>query len=168
MPFEPALDSGESSLSLIPIALREVAAPTDGERHLILNSWLKSFKRNEMVGQMFTETYFENYRPLVQIIIKASKTLFACNPEDPNQLYGFVVYRQLDDVTIISCVYVKHTFRKMGVARRLVEHITRNAEDPRARAFITHAMWWFEETIKRNGLIYNPFLDLKFLGEKNE
>ncbi len=150
---------------IIPITLR-YGAQAEDETFLVLSAWINGAKNNDMFKAVAAQSYFENYRPFVRKVLGASQILFACNPDDSNHIYGFTVFRRVGDVVIISCVYVKATFRKMHVARRMIEELTRDTAHPEARAFITHTTWFLSDVLKKHGLVYNPFLDLKLLGDK--
>lgn len=44
----------------------------------------------------------------------------ACDGDDPDQLFGFVVHEL---VAMVHWVYVKAPFRRMGIARKMLEPI---------------------------------------------
>jgi predicted GNAT family acetyltransferase len=151
------------------------------DESFIFSSWIQSFRdinvlnlrtgktrpdgkphiKNIDTGPALWESdrYFKRQRDIVVAVLGASKTLVASNPEDPDQVYGYVVYRDYSpDIRVLSFLYVKHTFRKMGVAKALYEKI--------ADCHVaTHAGPSVAKLIRRVGLIYDPFFDYELIRE---
>jgi hypothetical protein len=140
----------------------------ESDYHFVLSGWLESFKKHGYVVGMPKQRYFEAYRPLVINIVKNSKVVFAVAKDDPDLLYGFIVYRLIGSVPVISFCYVKHFFRKLGIGGSLIEHaLNEGSMDPRS-GFCTHTFKWLDERLKKYNLIYDPFLDLKFLQDERK
>jgi hypothetical protein len=150
----------------IPVQIRDSDKNQD-EIHMVLSAWLKSLKKHNFYAMMPMQTYFENYRPHVKNIVSNSEILLATATDDPNHIYGFLVYRFFGDVPILSYCYVKSAFRRFNLARTLISTVlARQPGGIDQGAIITHCFPWLEDVCKKNNLIYNPFFDLKLLGEK--
>jgi ribosomal protein S18 acetylase RimI-like enzyme len=105
------------------------------------------------------DRYYKHQRHIINEVLKISEVLVASNPDDKGQVYGYVVYRDFsDEIRVISFLYVKSTFRKMGVAKSLFEKI----QDAHV---CTHAGPSVAKLIKKAGLIYDPVFDLKLIKE---
>ncbi len=139
--------------------------------HFIYSSWLQSFreinvlkvKSKEPLGETLEfktgpalwdkEVYYKRQRQLIDTILAKSNVLICCNPEDEGQIYGYVVYRDYSpDIRIISYLYVKHPFRKLGFAGRLFGELG-------ACHVATHGGCSTKKLITRAGLIYDPFFE---------
>jgi len=147
----------------------------DGDSHFIYSSWLQSFreinvlKLKDLVSEAREyktgpalwdrESYFKRQRHLIAEVLKVSEVSVCCSPDDEGQIFGFIVYRDYaPTIRIISYVYVKHTFRKLGMARKLFEalgecHVA------------THGGVSTKKLIQKAGLVYDPFFDYE-LGAK--
>ena len=138
-------------MTKVPLKFR---APTVSDKSFIFNSWLKSFRHSPLAKPLCNEVYFKNHKVIVENILKRSRVLIACNPEDEDQIYGYIVYEPIiDDITVLHYVYVKFTYRKLGIARTIVE----GSIDIKNPILYTH----HTETVKRIkdklDLIYDPY-----------
>lgn len=104
------------SANNLPVLLREVRKE-DGT--FIHNSWLESsWYRNKRVPN--AKRLMSNR---IVKVMEHSKILVACDPEDDEIIYGYVLYE--DDA--VHWVYVKYLFRKQGLATLLLSAIPQDA-----------------------------------------
>ncbi len=134
------------------VTIREKNAVDD---NFILHSWCESYRYNIVFGAIPKNIYFKHYRKFSVKILSISNCFVACNPDDSNQIYGFCVYRYKEDMPIISYVFIKHAFRRFGIATMLVNKLVGNSK------IITHFMPSFERRFRRAGLVFDPFFDWK-------
>lgn len=150
-----------------PFSIRDYDGK-ESDYHFVLSGWLESYKKHGFVFGMPRQRYYEHYRPHVMNIIRQSKVAFAVSVEDPSHLYGFIVYRLIGAAPVLSFVYVKHSFRKMGIGKALITHaLNEGTILPRA-GFCTHMFKWLDEKMKKYNLVYDPFLDLKIDSEEKK
>lgn len=142
--------------------------PTEQDRAFIMNSWLKSVSIGDVYTYIHPSVFYSNHRALIERCLEDSFIICACDPKDPNHLFGFIVF-QPKEQKIIHCIYVKRPFRNFGIGRQLVEaafpdytgpltltHLDRiNFETDRGRVkrrsvFIAQRQRW--------QLNYNPYL----------
>lgn len=99
----------------------------------IMNSWLKSYYP---FSQRAPEPryYFEGHRKLLDRVYRRSKILVACNPEDTEHIFGYVVHEPKAEHQIYHWCFVKFAFRNMGLARSLIER----TREPNQPLFFTH------------------------------
>lgn len=151
----------------------------DSDTGFIYSSWLQSFReintvklRTGGVGRDgYPETkdlptgpalldhdkYFFHQRGVINAILPVSKILCAVNPDDDDQLYGYAIYRDLsDEIRIVSYVYTKHTFRKMGIARKLFEALA-------PCHIATHGGPFTRKLLAKVKLVYDPSYDIKLV-----
>jgi hypothetical protein len=112
---------------MIPYKFR---APVEGDSAFIFNSWLKSYRSSDFAKSQCNVVYYENYKKIVSDIIGRSEITILCNPEDDNHLYGYIVFERLPgDNLLIHYLYVKHTYRRWGFAKAMVDAI-RASQNP--------------------------------------
>ena len=63
-------------------------------------------------------------------MIKRSNVLICCDPEDFNHIYGYVVYEDIAGVSVVHFIYLKQPFRKIGLAKRMLEHLQFREHEP--------------------------------------
>jgi GNAT superfamily N-acetyltransferase len=127
--------------------------PTDAE--FILNSWAASYRNNVVFGAIPKDTYFKFYREFTVSILERSQAFMACNPENEDQLFGYIIYRFKGDLPIVSYLYVKQAFRRFGIGRILLDSVSPTAK------MITHIMPKYEQWLKNQSCVFNPFLELE-------
>lgn len=99
-----------------PIAIR--AGEAD-DLPFIFSAWLKSYRRSPTVKDVPAKVYFAKQHDLIERLLTRSGVLIAHPEGDPSTILGFAVVSPIDTQTI-HWVYVKHAFRRMGIARRLL------------------------------------------------
>ncbi len=143
----------------LPLKLREAEAD---DLNFILSSWLKSFRDAQRIPDQKSAVWFNWPRPsnevffnfqqkLIVRLLQRSKCLVAVNPEDLSQVYGFIVYENNPD--IIHYVYVKSTFRKMGICKLL---LSKSVEQPAPK--YTHVTYAVEFLAPKLNAEFNPYL----------
>lgn len=127
----------------------------------IFNSWLKSFRESPTVRRVPNSVYYENHHSLIDTILASSRSqlLVACNPEDANEIYGYVVAEYFEERTVVHWVYCKQKFRQKGVARQLMGKILEGAEEG-LPIFYTHYTKAVDREIhnKAGAIIYDPYI----------
>ena len=88
----------------------------------ILNSWLNGY-RPTTSKSMPKSDYFAITEPLFKSILLRSGAIIACDPADPEFIFGFVVAERLQDELIIHWINTKHIYRKAGIAKAMFRYI---------------------------------------------
>jgi len=65
---------------------------------------------------------------ILKKILTNCTLLVACDPEDPDVIWGYVAFDQVDPV--LHFVYVKGAFRRMGIGTRLLNEARLMLDDP--------------------------------------
>ena len=91
--------------------------------NFIANSYLKSYRRSPEVRHMLNEVYYPTFTQRLEYMLKTSTILVACSNEDPSHILGYAIVNKDHTWDILHYVYVKYTFRRMGVATELVKHL---------------------------------------------
>lgn len=131
----------------------------ENEKAFIYNSWLKSFGKSAEARRMIGRVYFQGYENIINKIKDSNAYVaLALNPDDSDQILGYLVFSFDDEIalSVIHYVYVKEAFRKLGIAKKLLEAVH---EKPKEEAIIcTFANDIFDELKDKYLLTYNPFM----------
>lgn len=90
----------------------------DSDIPFIIDSWLKSYAEK---GIEFSskESYFKSYPQFIKDIIESSYLYIVCLPEDSDTILGWMCFEPRNNQYILHYIYVKHPFRKFGIAKYL-------------------------------------------------
>lgn len=128
----------------IPCTLRSYR-PED--RSFILASWLKSMRDEGSFAKMTNDVYYARVTKRIELALRGFITV-AHNPEDEEQIYGWICFMPQR----VDYVYVKYTFRGLGIARRLFA-----ASMPDTGLILaTHTGRCFDAVKDRYRLVYDP------------
>lgn len=128
------------------------------EKPFVYNSWLKSYGKSQEPRRMSSKVYFQNYTKIIDSILDDCYVAFALNPDDHDQILGFVAFNYDEDInlTVIHYIYIKEAFRKLGLARKLMEQIQPGlGTEPMICTFANHI---FDELREKYLLAYDPFM----------
>lgn len=103
--------------------LFKIRLANDDDIHLVINSWLHSYRASPFGAGMSSEVYYREHRDVLQDILEHCQVMVACDNEIGDQIYGWIAYEESKEETIVHFVYVKRPFRKFGIASTLVEGI---------------------------------------------
>lgn len=123
--------------------------------NFIFNSWLKSYRNSDFAKKIPNDVYFSEHKEKITAILTNSTVLVACNPDTPSQIFGYLVMSQ-EPVTVLHYVYVKYPYRKLGIARRMVEDL--NPQVGKKLTLCSHANYYWPEISAKFKLVYNPYI----------
>jgi GNAT superfamily N-acetyltransferase len=135
------------------IVLRK-AVPEDAP--FIFNSWLKSFRKSPLARNICSTVYFSEHHKVIERLLRSCDVTLACNPDDPTQLYGYAVMENKDGVDVFHYIYVKHTFRRLGIAKTLKDDM----QSTDAASVYTHHTQWADRIAPRYNMVYSPYVAL--------
>jgi hypothetical protein len=127
---------------------------------LFYNSWLKSYRDAPPAKTIPNKIYYESHHRVIENVFGSPvcKLSVACNPEDPNQIYGYAVGELPTPKTlVIHWVYCKHPFRGNGIARDLVKSFMLYPLDEMT-IFYTHKVKNMDKLVEGRPFVYNPYL----------
>lgn len=87
--------------------------------HFVVNSWTRSLWKHNQHVKNFPELHHER---IIQILHHA-KVMFACDAQDPDVIFGYVVW----EPNLTHWIYVKYPMRRMKVATNLLIRIDEEA-----------------------------------------
>ncbi len=121
----------------------------EGDRNFIINSWIKCYRKQCL--DIRPDVYFLEHHKIIQSLIGRCKIKIATNIEDGNQIYGYILYEPLP-VTILHFIFVKQTFRNMGIGKKLITDF--EVSNP---CIITHHSLNGDSLLKSHIKIFNPY-----------
>lgn len=98
-----------------------LASPS--EYNFIYGNWLKHY-RSEIREQCPNEIFFKEHHKIIEAILKRSQVMVAHDQDDTDHFFGFAVYEKHEGCTILHFVFVKDTFRRLGVATKLLADLS--------------------------------------------
>lgn len=132
----------------------------------IFSSWLGNFRDAKAVGGVPDTLFFANHRRLLVDLLSRSVVTVACNPSNPREIYGYIVYDPQPRTQVIHWVCVKRAHQGKGIASALYASATSDAEGKalhythKGPAFYgpsRDSRGRFLDVTKRRGLVYNPY-----------
>jgi GNAT superfamily N-acetyltransferase len=140
----------------LPIAIREAQ---EGDIPFLFSSWLKSFRSGLMPKKVDNTIFFSEHHKLAERLLKRSKTLVATDPADPATIYGYLVFERIEGIFVLHYVYVKHTFRAMGVMRQLM---AATEQDFKLAGLFSHMTEIMERLALKYNLVYHPYILINY------
>jgi len=135
---------------MIPTKIRP---PSKEDTSFIFNSWLKSYRSSNFAKDQCNSVYYDNYKNIVNAMLERSMVAIICNPEDDNHLYGYIIFEHLPASTLlVHYIYIKHTYRKNGLAKKLIEKV-RLSPTPILASHHTQVC----KTTKSISYVYDPY-----------
>lgn len=135
-----------------PFRLRKATQEDVG---FIFNAWLKSYKYSLFAKNITNTIYFSEHHKVIENLLKKHETLIACNNEDPSQIYGFINAGQIDGFFCLNYIYVKQSFRNLGVGKALLNGFDHN---PEHASVITHWTRMAERLAAKYNFVYHPYI----------
>lgn len=104
------------------ISIREPMILSDHSNDLdfIYSTWVRSLGNQRPFRVNIDKNFFNAAcHSLITKILTNANVLLACDPNDPEQLFGYIVF--LKDPKVLFWVYTKFDFRKANVGTRLMK-----------------------------------------------
>lgn len=109
-----------------------------------LNSVYEQCKRD-----MKKSVFMPNHNKLIKERLPLMRCLVACNPEDQDQIYGYIVFNR---PSVVHFAYTKGVFRKLGVFKKLLD-----AAEIKKDIEATHKGPMFKTLESKLTLVFNPY-----------
>jgi GNAT superfamily N-acetyltransferase len=87
--------------------------------NFIYSTWLRSYKHDSPVTkQIKRDLFFKEHQRLIdKIFMRPNINIYmACKDDDEDLVFGYIVY----EPKTIHFIYVKESFRKLGIGKRLL------------------------------------------------
>ncbi len=99
--------------------------------------------------------YFEGQHAVIEFLLKKSLCYVACDRAYPDQIVGYIIGELNNNQTILHWIYVKSGFRKMGIAKKLIQALRGDKE---GRIWYTHDHYEAQDFKRKVNMEYNPYL----------
>lgn len=126
------------------------------DKNFIFGSWLKSFRRSSDVHGVPNNIYFMNQHKTIEILLARANCLLICDPNDPEIIYGYLVSEVVEKVPVIHWLYVKHLYRGLGLAKRLMAQAGIDKNMP--FCYTHNSSPAVQVAHKNPNIIFNPYL----------
>lgn len=128
---------------------------TNQDISFLFSSWLKSFRESPTMQPITTATYYDYFHRTLESVYAKSAVIVACDPEDPNTVYGYAVAELKEETLVLHWVYVKFSFRGFGIAKAMEAELLKIPHKTVAFSCRTRTV---DSLNKNRKYVYNPFL----------
>lgn len=93
------------------------------DKAFILSTWLRGYRHSSTFAQRVTnEVYYRWHHLLLERLLarETAVALVACLDDSPEVILGYLAMEK-QDASVLHWVYVKADFRRMGIARKLID-----------------------------------------------
>lgn len=98
----------------------------------IYSTWLQGlYNGNHWFNQIKKHSFYTNYHKIIESLIEHKPSVIvnvAALKEDPDVIISYAVLDKIDDKTILHWVFTKKAFRRMGIAKMILDpkitHVT--------------------------------------------
>jgi predicted GNAT family acetyltransferase len=130
--------------------------------NFIINSWLNS-SHELFPARKINKKYFNKVNtPILSLLLSQCTILVACNKDDANHIFGYLVYERIANEIIIYWLYVKKELRNFGIASKLINKaIPEFTKQPIAITSIPNLKAPIEDkldVLTKYNLIFDPYI----------
>lgn len=132
----------------------EVRTVVKEDLNFVLATWLRSYRHaSQFAKKISNEIYFKWHHKVIERIIERGGNILIAHPVgEPNVILGYLCIENQSMLPVVHYCYVKKTFRKMGVAKALLDGSTLEG------AHFTHYTTDCDWITKKFKLVYDPYL----------
>lgn len=131
-------------------------AARESDIPFLFSTWIKHQRYQGFNQDIPWSTYYANEkRKVAQVLAKSSVTIIH-NPDDDDQIYGWVCYQLVKDLLVIHYSYVKRPYQRLGLLKACL--IKAYPDFGRSEVAITAMSREIAHLLERHRLIYNPYL----------
>ncbi len=121
-----------------------------GDVNLVVNSWITSHAAFTKADGHVVR--YVHHPALVLDLVQRCSVVVACDPDDHDEVYGWLCHELVKGELVIHYLFVKFPFRRSGIADQLYEHVATG------RPFTaTHAGFLMPELRAKYVLIFDPY-----------
>jgi ribosomal protein S18 acetylase RimI-like enzyme len=135
----------------LPIRLRPA---TEEDVPFVFNSWLKSYRSSVATKHISNTIFFAEQHKIIEALVIQNQVIMACNDKDPTQVYGYICAGQVDGIFTLHFVYVKHSFRNLGIGKMLLNAFDHNTD---TAAIYTHHTRFADKLAPKFNFVYHPY-----------
>lgn len=133
----------------------KIRKATESDIPFLFNSWLKSYRSSNYAASIDNTIYYSEHHKVIERIFRYYDVLIACDLNDDNHIYGFACAGHTENIFTIHYVYVKHTFRRMKIATKLLAAFN---HDSSVASLYTHQTKTASALAPLFNMIYHPYI----------
>ena len=122
---------------------------------LVVKRWMAHIRKLHPFSEMSKEE-FDDHKELLARLITRAPPIIACEPEHPEQAFGWICGEHVGKKAVLHFVYVRKTWRRLGLATQLMK-ITFPALG-KETVYITHPSRSLSYHRDRWMLKFNPYM----------
>lgn len=145
-----------------PIRLRKAI---QDDVSFIFNSWLKSYKYSLFARNITNTIFYTGHHKVIERLLKHNDTIVACNNDDPTQIFGFINAGKIDGIFCLNYLYVKQSFRNLGIGKALLNAFDHDAN---IASVYTHHTRISEKLAAKYNMVYHPYLLINLEDSKDD
>ncbi len=149
-----------------------VRTATDDDIDFITSSWLESMRHTGYMSESVpNEVFYKQHHKVIEGLLPDSLCVVACNADDPSQIFGWICASIVDGMLCIHYCYVKQSFRRFGLASRLLK-LLRDTQNVASNILLTTHWTRMSKKLLRDRMykgtrvVYSPYLLFQMLGDK--
>lgn len=138
----------------VPFILRQY---TDDDESFIYSSFLQSLHSHYPWKFVPKTLYFKPQAKVIEFLLRTSKLLVACFPEDPSEIIGWILFQPVSAAMAIHYIYVKGQWRTKRVASDIIKQV----KEDNTLLITSHVCDDFGKLkykVPNCKIIYDPFL----------
>lgn len=125
----------------------------------ITSTWMNTYKRDAKLAPLLLDgLFFNEHNRLIHDSLDCNKVLIACDPEDKEHVFGYLVGHSSPSVQAdyLHYIYVKSSFRQKGIAAAMIQAFSSqptlyNTHETLRKGILTHLKKKYQR------VIFNPY-----------
>jgi len=105
------------------ISYRQHDQTNEREHNFIYATWSKENYETYPYKFAVKSKYMARQHKIIDETLLKSNIIVCCNKNEPDQIYAYVIFEQVEDATMVHYIYVKKDFRNFGFATELMYYI---------------------------------------------
>lgn len=105
---------------------------------------------------MPNDIFFKEQHEVIDALLGDSTIILACDKADTTNIIGYIVVAKVQGLFVLHFLYVKHTYRRLGIANILMQVFKDNFKDN--KCCFTHQTYVGNIVNAKYKFAYNPFM----------
>ncbi len=106
-----------------------IRPPNPNDLNFIYSSWLNSYNDHNKFQPIKGPAYYGYHKLLINKLLNQSLVSVICNPDDTEQILGYAIYQIQNDSLILHWLYIKYSFRQLGLSKYLINSLLDNIKN---------------------------------------
>lgn len=123
----------------------------EDDKNFVFSSWLRSYRDSNCGKEQTTDSFFRIHSKVLTKHIPKFNVIIACDDSNKKSIMGFCCFsRTVANICLVHYVYIKKTYRQVGVAQSLITLGVGDSSD----VIITHLTPQGNQLMKKMKLNY--------------